>query len=442
MKKYILSFLISFFLVQSAFAVSYGGGSTYSIPNVQNSTWQTLLYNQDTSYGYYPYLNAYGSGAGAQYMQLTLGFKINSSSTLSGIIQDIWFCESSDYSCTDTVQTRISYNSTDKYFYLQFDDDEVYAWTPAYSQRIDFPDLPSCPGASTDCIVVFNLQYWVTSWTIYSVARQVYLYSDDDNLVSTYVFTDDIHIQDNFTMWGPAQLINNTSVSSSWGVQTFNYYQSIYSPYLSDDYIATYYLSGLTNPTWYDFTQTFWEYLGSSGTFLEENPIPPFTGSWITEWWYDDCTSFLDLGCYIMNTFNWFFDFTEEVLSFISNIWNIFIEFLSSIMSVSWDAVQMDTVEGTGSCTPQLFSVLNTNNTWWLFDKISSSIVGGVSQIMSVWNAPEDEEYYCLFWEAVYIDYGIYRWDEWLFWLDYLLLLASIVAISYAMSKLIIRNEQ
>lgn len=59
---------------------------------------------------------------------------------------------------------------------------------------------------------------------------------------------------------------------------------------------------------------TFPEWFNSSG-FSGASVIPPINPPGdITEWWFDDCTSFLDVGCYISNSvsniftfFQWFF---------------------------------------------------------------------------------------------------------------------------------------
>jgi hypothetical protein len=77
-----------------------------------------------------------------------------------------------------------------------------------------------------------------------------------------------------------------------------------------------------------------------------------------------------------------------------------------------------------------------------LFERVGTAFAGGVRQITSAWNAPEDGNYYCLLGEGVLIDYGKFRDDMSMTWWDYVIIILVLASVTATFSHLIIRNDK
>lgn len=262
-------------------------------------------------------------------------------------------------------------------------------------------------------------------WTINTYFNQVF--SNNFSLIPYYTWTGFINSSnsdnDKFRRF-PFQYTYGAGDLST----TFNTAQitdmSAFANALAQYYVSSgsLFVSSSVNSTWW----------GSGST----------SGTGITSGWYTSCWWFTDLGCYIQATVDGIFSVWTEVSDFITDSFNVFLDVLANILTSSWTVFQMPTVAWLGDCTPNLFSWLSSTSSGWLFTRIWQSLVWGITQITSVWNAPEDENYYCLMGEGVYIDYGRYRGNQGLFWLDYVILITAIITVFGALNRLIIRNEQ
>lgn len=331
MKKIILFisvFLVSFFSfwLDTSFAVSYNWSSTFSIPNWVTSSGVTLLYWQTAPT--FVYQSSFSSGAWVMKMQTTMWFKINPSSTASWLIQDITYCQVNNCSSAwNEIHTRYYYDSITKYFRLEFDDSSYPSVSPERILTFALDDAPSCVWASTDCIVIFIVWFTSNNWEVSQDSLRVLFYTKANWTMWYHEdFSSNVIKASWFTLPNSYSIINYIWYSSTWWVQAFNFYQPIASSSFTDPLISVYYFTWYTNAPWYDYSQSYPLFMGSSWT--TNSTIS--TGS-TDEVYFSDCSSWLDVWCYIQAS--WYA--TKSLL----NPYNVVHTYLVANQETTWSLI-------------------------------------------------------------------------------------------------------
>lgn len=343
MQKFFL--LILAFLPLQIFAISYNSSSSYTMPNVVSNTWLLLFEYNNADFTNLNYDNASGS---YRVMNFVTWVRYRSGYTMSGELMNWFFQQNTSES---NVWVKIFIEPTITWHKFRFSVLEwVYPGSLITQWDLLFIDWPLvCPWLTGDCIFIFKPQfvwYHPTVWGwLYFPYIDILLYSDDNNNVSqnriyfwnsigenpdtldTFLsfftgFSDKLWILMNYRTYNP----NYTDVQCPWtpnvcaNISEWWYnpyyifgYTRINSPIADKKPMADFLLwvstgTQLTRylPEWLWVNNTIvynsnntWSINIGGGTGTTN------TGSIInTDSWFDSCTSFLEVWCYIKSAFS------------------------------------------------------------------------------------------------------------------------------------------
>ena len=365
MKKLIIAlfiFISLFWFSKSVWAVTYWWSSTYNMPYINSYTWDTLYYNANNTF----YFTAWSWTTSEAEWTTADAIRVWSWFSLSGVLYSYAWCNISCGSWGPYTIVRVSYDSWTSNLNFRFYAEQFTSWftsadidesniTMQLHVHLTHPLEESCSWGSWDCELIIHNFYWGSSaWVkLFQINLNFYNMSDWTFWAlhwtppGTGWYIIDPNFDHNFNpddMYGWRE-------NWTW-VTRVNYYRFPYSLEYTHDMNSMFlYLNSTTAPLSFANSMPIW----LSSSWSSEIIVEWTWGTWGTWSIFTDCSSFLDIWCYIWHIWDsitWFFSNLFPEISFswsynscwswwtsswsyIQRLWN-FIALLNPIPPESW----------------------------------------------------------------------------------------------------------